>query len=91
MLPSEAWSLAPCEIVWWLSARGEARTVENFEFGRLMAVAFNNPKILGQEIREWQQAKRLQAIEKKGGIESVAEMFRMAGVHVVDRTSGDGA
>lgn len=84
MTVAEAWSLAPSEIVRWLTVRGEALTEERLDFGRLIALGFNNPKALSQEIREHFQAKRMSRVAAKGGIDAVAEMFRMAGVRVID-------
>lgn len=90
-MPSEAWALAPCEVSWWLQVRGVAKVEDGFEFGRMIALGFNNPRILSREMREWYDRKRLQAASAKGGIEAVAEMFRMAGVQVIDRTSETGS
>lgn len=86
MSVAEAWGLAPAEIVRWLQVRGDASTEERLEFGRLIALGFNSPKSLGEEIRRYLHAKRMSRVSEKGGVEAVAEMFRMAGIPVIDQT-----
>lgn len=86
MSVAEAWSLAPSEIVRWLLVRGDASVEERLEFGRMVALGFNNPKAIAEEIRRYLHAKRMSRASEKGGVEAVAEMFRMAGIPVIDQT-----
>jgi hypothetical protein len=86
MTVSEAYDLAPCEILRWLRVRGESEVEDRFDVGTLMALAFNDPKGLSRRIREHYDAKRTAKIAEKGGIEAVIALFRASGHRVVDET-----
>jgi hypothetical protein len=78
--------LAPCEIIRFLKANGNAETERRFAMSIFAAKAYHKPELITEELKAWRRSQRLgSAAARRDGSDIVA-LFRESGIRVIDRT-----